>query len=81
MDNISLKKSTTTKLAIKKATINEGKVFVDGEEIDLMRIIDAHFADCVFDLNISEKSDEEMDIETVDVVDVDDVDYGETDEY
>lgn len=77
MDGISLKKSTTTKLTIKKATIADGKVYVDGEEIDLMKIIDSHFADCIFDLSLSEKSDEDIEIEGIDIVDPDEVDYSD----
>ena len=72
MDNIALKQNTTTKLTIKKATFDGGKVVVDGEPIDLLNILENHFSSCVFDLVVTEKSEEELDIEGIDVVDLDD---------
>ena len=72
MDSISLKQNTTTKLTIKKATFDKGQVIVDGEPIDLLNILEKHFSSCVFDLTVTEKAEEELDIEGIDVVDLED---------
>ena len=35
MKNIDIKRTTTTQVKVKKATVSNGKLFVDGDEYDL----------------------------------------------
>lgn len=55
MNCIDIKKTTTTQMKIKKATISDGKFFVDGEERDLLELLSDTFEDSVFDVSIVEK--------------------------
>ena len=55
MNCIDIKKTTTTQMKIKKATISEGKFFIDGEERDLLELLSDTFEDSVFDVSIIEK--------------------------
>lgn len=81
MDGITLKKSTTTKMNVKKATIADGKMVVDGEVVDLMKIIGDNFENCIFDIAINEKVDEDMDVVGIDVDSVGMSDSDDYDEY
>lgn len=61
MNNVDIKKTTTTQMKIKKATINDGKFYIDGEEINLLALLSSTFEDCVFDVAVTEKTVEEQD--------------------
>lgn len=61
---ISLKNTTKTDLKIKGVTVNNGNLFIDGEKSDLCEImIKAFGSDTLFDISMSEKSEEEIDID------------------
>lgn len=57
MNGIEVKKTTTTQMKVKKATIDEGKVFVDGEEINLLDILCDTFDGSIFDITVTEKTE------------------------
>ncbi len=61
MNNVDIKRTTTIQMKIKKATINDGKFFIDGEEINLLALLSSTFEDCVFDVVVTEKTVEEQD--------------------
>ena len=53
MNCIDIKRTTTTQ--IKKATISNGKFYVDGEERGLLELLSDTFVDSIFDMSITEK--------------------------
>lgn len=55
MNNIDIKRTTTTQMKIKKATISDGEFYVDGEKVDLLEILTNTFEDSVFDMSVTEK--------------------------
>lgn len=55
MNCIDIKRTTTTQMKIKKATISNGKFYVDGEERDLLELLSDTFVDSIFDMSITEK--------------------------
>lgn len=61
MNNVDIKKTTTIQMKIKKATINNGKFYIDGEEVNLLALLSSTFEDCIFDVAVTEKTVEEQD--------------------
>lgn len=59
MNCIDIKRTTTTQMKIKKATVSDGVFYVDGEEKDLLVLLSDTFEDCVFDVTIVDKTIEE----------------------
>lgn len=59
MNCIDIKRTTTTQMKIKKATVSDGVFYVDGEEKDLLALLSDTFEDCVFDVTIVDKTIEE----------------------
>lgn len=57
MSSIDIKKTTTTQMKIKKAALNEGKFYVDGEEQNLLQLLTEIFDGCIFDLSVVEKNE------------------------
>ena len=55
MNCIDIKRTTTTQMKIKKATISNGKFYVEGEERDLLELLSDTFVDSIFDMSITEK--------------------------
>lgn len=61
---MTLKETTKRDFKIKGASIVNGKVYDDGEEIDLIDLLTKAFDDnTLFDLSVSEKSEEELEID------------------
>lgn len=56
MNCIDVKKTTTTQMKIKKATVSDGTFYVDGEAKDLPQLLSDTFGDCVFEVSITEKT-------------------------
>lgn len=61
MKNIDIKRTTTTQVKIKKATINEDRLYIDGEEYDIYELLNKYFNGCIFDLTVVEKDEEVID--------------------
>ena len=59
MNCIDVKRTTTTQMKIKKATVSDGVFYVDGEEKDLLTLLSDTFEDCVFDVTVVDKTIEE----------------------
>ena len=59
MNCIDIKKTTTTQMKIKKATISDGKFYVDGEEHNLLELLSDTFEDSIFDVTVTEKTEVE----------------------
>lgn len=59
MNGVEIKKTTTTQMKIKKATIDEGNLFVDGEEINLLNLLTDVFDGSIFDITVTEKTEVE----------------------
>lgn len=67
MEGLTLKKSTTTKMTVKKASVNEGTLIIDGEDVDFMKVLTDNFDGCIFDISVAQKTDEDLDVEGIDV--------------
>ncbi len=56
MNCIDVKKTTTTQMKIKKATVSEGKLYIDGEERNFIELLSNTFEDSIFDITVVEKT-------------------------
>lgn len=61
MKNVDIKRTTTTQVKVKKATVSNGKLFVDGDEYDLYELLNKYFEGCIFDISVVEKDEEVID--------------------
>lgn len=61
MKNIDIKRTTTTQVKVKKATVSDGVLYVDGEEYNLYDLLSKYFDGCIFDIAIVEKDEEIID--------------------
>lgn len=57
--SVTMKKTTTTKLVVKGASVEDGQLMVDKEEYDFQDLLDK-FEGCDFDVTFTEKTEEEV---------------------
>lgn len=61
MDGIDVKKTATTQMKVKKGTMDNHKLYVEGQECDLMALLDKIFDGTVFDITVVEKNEVPVD--------------------